>query len=71
MIGYFKQKTSSKFLSKDEYEKLLVPSENNSVEYYSFFEKGLYNGIIMKYMSGVPDKEMNRDAHTEMDNMEM
>lgn len=44
-------KKSSKVLDSVEYERLILPSENNSASYYSSTEGDLYNKIIMKYMA--------------------
>lgn len=38
-------------LSKDEYKKLIIPTEYNPVAYYASVEKDLYNSIIMKWNS--------------------
>jgi cytochrome o ubiquinol oxidase subunit II len=37
-------------LDAAQYEKLLKPSENSPYEYYSNFEAGLYDKVVMKYM---------------------
>jgi cytochrome o ubiquinol oxidase subunit 2 len=42
---------SSKTLDADEYDMLSKPSENNPVVFYSSTVPGLYNKIIMKYMT--------------------
>jgi hypothetical protein len=34
-----------------EYEKLAMPSENNSVVYYQGVEKNLFNSIMAKFMA--------------------
>jgi len=53
-------------LDMETYNKLVKPSENNPVAYYSSVEKDLYNTIVMKYMapmehssSIIPDMHMN------------
>ena len=43
-------KNSPKKLDDNEYEKLMVPSENTPPLFYSSTEEGLYNKIITKYM---------------------
>lgn len=43
-------KRDGKALSAKSYEKLSLPSINESVAHYSSVESGLYNKIIMKYM---------------------
>jgi cytochrome o ubiquinol oxidase subunit 2 len=43
-------KRDGKALSAKSYEKLSLPSINESVAHYSSVERGLYNKIIMKYM---------------------
>lgn len=48
-----KIKQSSKVLDSAEYERLILPSENNSTSYYSSTEGDLYNKIITKYMAGM------------------
>jgi len=50
-------KKSDKNLDYTEYQKLVRPTEKNSVVYYSAVEEGLYNRIIMKYTM----QEMNGD----------
>lgn len=44
-------KNSKNQLSSDEYAKLIKPSEDNPVAYYSSISQGFFNGVIMKYMS--------------------
>lgn len=51
-----KVKQSPKTLSGAEYEKLAIPSENNTATFYSSSDEGLYNKIIMKYMSSTSHK---------------
>jgi len=46
-------KQSSKVLDSAEYERLILPSENNSALYYSSTDGDLYNKIINKYMAGM------------------
>lgn len=43
-------KTSSKFLDQHSYQELAKPSKNNPPDYYSSSEKGLFGGVMMKYM---------------------
>jgi len=59
-------KQSPSVLDMETYNKLVKPSENNPVAYYSSVEKDLYNTIVMKYMapmehssSIIPDMHMN------------
>lgn len=42
-------KLTSGGLDAVEYEKLLIPSENNSVALYSSFNSGIYDKLLMKY----------------------
>lgn len=51
-------KGEEKVLDRMKYEKLAVPSVNNEVEFFSSTEEGLYNNIIMKFMS-----ENNSNPH--------
>lgn len=37
-------------LTQKMYDQLAKPSENDPVQYFSFAQKDIYNGIIMKYM---------------------
>jgi cytochrome o ubiquinol oxidase subunit 2 len=41
---------TQKVLDSAEYEQLLKPSENNSSEFYTVAEAGLYDKMLMKYM---------------------
>lgn len=51
-----KIKNESSPLSKEVYEKLAKPSENNPVVFYSIVEDDLFNNIVMKNMK--PSNEM-------------
>ncbi len=46
-------KQSPNVLDTATYESILAPSENNPVAFYSAFEHGLYEGVIMKYLGPV------------------
>jgi cytochrome o ubiquinol oxidase subunit 2 len=57
-------KASSRFLSLEEYEILAKPSQNNVPVIYAASDPGLYDTIIMKYMSPVGESmehEMNHN----------
>lgn len=41
-------------LALAEYNKLALPSKNNSVTYYSLKERGLYDEVVNKYMAPTP-----------------
>jgi len=43
-------KGSPYVLDSAEYEKLVSPSKNNPAAYYSSYESGLYDKVLMKYM---------------------
>lgn len=45
-------------LTMDAYNKLIDPSTNNPVEYYSNVANNLFNDVIMKYMMPMPDMKM-------------
>ncbi len=49
-------KNSSKPLSLETYSKLAEPSENNPKALYSSVESDLFKSVMMKYMSGEPEK---------------
>lgn len=46
-----KVKNSPNSLTREEYEMLVKPSENNPVVFYSSVEDNLFDGVVMKYMS--------------------
>lgn len=50
-------------LNSEEYEKLAMKSRNNNVTYYSSAESGLYDKIIMRYMTPVTMPEMRGMKH--------
>jgi cytochrome o ubiquinol oxidase subunit 2 len=44
-------RTSPEVLTKEKYQELTKKTQNNPVEYFSFVVEGLYDSIIMKFMS--------------------
>jgi cytochrome o ubiquinol oxidase subunit 2 len=57
-------KASSAYLSGYEYELLAQPSENNIPVVYSGAEPGLYDSIMMKYMSHETQETKDHEAMT-------
>jgi len=49
---------SPKQLTMAAYNQLILPSENNPVEYFSSAEDGLFNAVIVKYMGPMPGMTM-------------
>jgi cytochrome o ubiquinol oxidase subunit 2 len=47
-------------LNKEEYNRLVEPSENNQVAYYILKEQDLYEAIVTKYMVPKPKGERDR-----------
>lgn len=43
-------KANSNQLNSGEYQKLVIPSENNLVEFYNLAQPNLYDTVVMKYM---------------------
>lgn len=51
-----KARSESRPLTKEVYEKLTIPSENNPVVFYSTVEDNLFSDIVMKYMESSEDE---------------
>jgi len=67
-------KSQGNKLTKAEYDKLAIASENNPVTYYGDVDDGLFHTIIMKYMAGMNgmgnmDKKNDKGNNKEMADM--
>lgn len=56
-------KTSNQTLTTDSYDALAMPSHNNSEATYALSDNGLYNEVIMKYMSPGSSMDMSGGSH--------
>ena len=63
-------KGSPAVLSKNTYESLTIPSEKHKVSYYSSVESGLYNGIVMRFMSPSAYKKDNKETVKQIEHTE-
>jgi cytochrome o ubiquinol oxidase subunit 2 len=60
------KQTAGHTLDQEEYAQLAEPSKNNPVAYYSSVEQGLFDTVIMKYMTpGLNTHDTSRQHHPE------